>query len=302
MKLSTFVCCFLLLTFGVISGNARTVAECKAQCFVDWADSLVGLKNCKKGCVDNPDCVGAECCFSAHSTVVISQGIQKTMSDVKIGDEIRVMDPATGKLTFSPVITFLDRKPSHDTYFHLITTETGEKLTVTPLHLVYSYSAIELQNEIIQEDQIDFNLFKAIYAKNISVGDLVLVSQTNKAGQLNPTRVSKIETQMHKGAYSPLTEMGNIVFFFLIFFNFFQFFFSIFFGKIVVDNILASCYASFDSHWVAHKAFSPIRLLAKVWLNDQLVDGIHWYAQSLQSLQSLIGFVMPSVLPTSPAT
>jgi hypothetical protein len=280
MKLSTFVCCFLLLTFGVISGNARTVAECKAQCFVDWADSLVGLKNCKKGCVDNPDCVGAECCFSAHSTVVTSQGIQKTMSDVKIGDEIRVMDPATGKLTFSPVITFLDRKPSHDTYFHLITTETGEKLTVTPLHLVYSYSAIELQNEIIQEDQIDFSLFKAIYAKNISVGDLVLVSQTNKAGQLNPTRVSKIETQMHKGAYSPLTEMGNIV----------------------VDNILASCYASFDSHWVAHKAFSPIRLLAKVWLNDQLVDGIHWYAQSLQSLQSLIGFVMPSVLPTSPAT
>jgi len=279
MKLSIVVCCFLLISFGVISGNATTIAECKAKCFVTYKNSVTGIKKCKKGCDENPECGTPgqpACCFSSHSTVMTSQGVQKTMSDLKIGDQIRVMDPTTGKLIFSPVITFLDRKPSDNTFFHLITTESGEKLTVTPLHLVYSYSDMELQNEIIDE-QIDFSLFKAIFARDISVGDLVLVSQnTNKAGQLNPSRVSKIEKQMHKGAYSPLTETGNIV----------------------VDNILASCYASFDSQWVAHKAFSPIRLMAKIWLNDQLVDGIHWYARSLQSLQSLIAFVMPSVLPS----
>lgn len=270
MKL-IFVCCFILLIFGAISGyaDATTIEQCVQKCLDAFNGSHSVVKRCKSRCKKNPE--DPNPCFSAHSTVVTSQGIQKTMYELKIGDEISVVDPANGKLTFSPVITFLDRKPNHETYFHLITTETEEKLTVTPIHLVYSYSDIgtgSLQNEIIPE-QIDFSLFKAIFAKNISVGDLVL-AQTNN-GQLKPTRVSKIETQMHNGAYAPLTEMGTLV----------------------VDNILASCYANVDSHWLAHIAVSPIRLLAKVWPNDQLVDGIHWYAQSLHSL---VEFVMPSIL------
>jgi len=49
MKL-IFVCSFLLLIFGVISGNATTEDECKAKCFVTHQASLKSIKECKKKC------------------------------------------------------------------------------------------------------------------------------------------------------------------------------------------------------------------------------------------------------------
>jgi len=61
------ICSFLLLIFGIISGNGESdgshVEEaCKRQCFVDWSESLRGLKCCQKDCKCDP--VGSAPCSS----------------------------------------------------------------------------------------------------------------------------------------------------------------------------------------------------------------------------------------------
>ena len=199
-----------------------------------------------------------------------SRGTKKRLSDLQIGDEVLVVDTATGDLSFSPVITFLDRDPKEKRQFYVITTETGQKLTLTPTHLVYSTSG----NEVIIED--DLTSFEAVYAKDIQEGDLLLV-QTSR-GQVRPARVSTVEMRVLTGVYAPLTSMGNLV----------------------VDNIVASCYAVVDSQWVAHMAFAPLRLLNSILPqnnNNRIDDGVHWYANSLYSLAE---FVMPRHLAAAP--
>ena len=196
-----------------------------------------------------------------------SRGTKKRLSDLQIGDEVVVVDTATGDLSFSPVITFLDRDPKEKRQFYVITTETGQKLTLTPTHLVYSTSG----NEVIEDD---LTSFEAVYAKDIQEGDLLLV-QTSR-GQVRPARVSTVEMRVLTGVYAPLTSMGNLV----------------------VDNIVASCYAVVDSQWVAHTAFAPLRLLNSIWpQNNKVIEGVHWYANSLYSLAE---YVMPRHLAAAP--
>ena len=202
-----------------------------------------------------------------------SRGTKKRLSDLQIGDEVLVVDTATGDLSFSPVITFLDRDPKEKRQFYVITTETGQKLTLTPTHLVYSTSEV---NEVIEVNEDDLTSFEAVYAKDIQEGDLLLVQ--NSRGQVRPARVSTVEMRVLTGVYAPLTSMGNLV----------------------VDNIVASCYAVVDSQWVAHMAFAPLRLLTSIWPqnnNNRIDDGVHWYANSLYSLAE---FVMPRHLAAAP--
>ena len=123
-----------------------------------------------------------------------SEGTKKRLSDLQIGDEVVVVDTATGDLSFSPVITFLDRDPKEKRQFYVITTETGQKLTLTPTHLVYSTSGgsnmedITSINEVnIDEESSDLTSFEAVYAKDIQEGDLLLVQNSRgQAGVLLP--------------------------------------------------------------------------------------------------------------------
>ena len=210
-----------------------------------------------------------------------SEGTKKRLSDLQIGDEVVVVDTATGDLSFSPVITFLDRDPKEKRQFYVITTETGQKLTLTPTHLVYSTSGgsnmedITSINEVnIDEESSDLTSFEAVYAKDIQEGDLLLVQ--NSRGQVRPARVSTVEMRVLTGVYAPLTSMGNLV----------------------VDNIVASCYAVVDSQWVAHTAFAPLRIFSSIWpQNNKVIEGVHWYANSLYSLAE---YVMPRHLAAAP--
>ena len=199
--------------------------------------------------------------------------------DLQIGEEVLTVDSSSGELTFSPVIAFLDRDPKEPRQFFTIRTESGHTLTLTPTHLVYAVippqqksaeTLAELQvNEV--ETSADFVAFEAMYAKDVQEGDLVLVQ--NGQGQLKPTRVSAVETKVLTGVYAPLTSAGNLV----------------------VDNVVASCYAVVDSQWVAHTAFAPLRLMASIWPSSpaSITEGIHWYAKGLYSLAE---YVMPNHL------
>lgn len=216
------------------------------------------------------------------------------MSDLRPGDSVLTVAP-DGRYEFNPVILFLDRDPDEQRRFLVIRTDSGQSLTLTPTHLVYARLLSE------DDDDVDYDenessgentiAYDAVYASDLREGDLVLVVGGAASG-LRPARIVDIGTKVLTGVYAPLTSRGNVV----------------------VDNVLASCYAVIDSQSVAHAAFYPVRAWNSVVQSfvassspspDVVVSGtdddaeeaagrgVHWYANLLYRMA---GWIVPSRL------
>lgn len=74
-------------------------------------------------------------CFHGDSQVQTRSG-KKKLSDLLLGDEVLALS-SDGGLVFSEVISFLDRDPNTERLFYNIDTVSGQRLTLTPAHLVY---------------------------------------------------------------------------------------------------------------------------------------------------------------------
>ena len=216
-------------------------------------------------------------CFTAESKVVREDGRRVNMSDVRVGDRVQSVD-SLGNIVYSEVLMFLDREPEERMQFIVVTGEDGSVLTLTPSHLVYAG----------RPDCEALECMAASYAGNVAPGDTILVT-VGQAG-VRVTRVASVSVTSSTGVFAPLTRSGNLV----------------------VDGVLASCYAVIDSHTVAHAAFLPVRwyyslkagaasLLRSVHILSEAVprslsvipSGVHWYPDLLYSLART---VMPSHL------
>lgn len=205
-------------------------------------------------------------CFSAETTVLTSDGTIKTLPDLKIGEKILSLDPSTFQLTFSEVLLFLHYNPDESRQFVKITLESGKTLTLTPTHLVLTGS--------LKSNRI-------VYADDLKPSDKLLTSDSKN--RLQEDVIVKIEQVMRKGVYAPLTEAGTVV----------------------VNDVLASCYAVVNSQALAHFAYGPLRLihnmkesLKKLWslINKPISGwnssrslikptiGVHWYGKMLYTL------------------
>ena len=207
-----------------------------------------------------------------------SDGSRLKLSELKIGDSVLSVNSVSGELEFSPIILFLDRDPNEARQFFTIQTESGHSLTLTPTHLIYTSSG-EVNNP---------KSLNTVYAKDVREGDFILVHDGH--GLLKAVRVIDVGVTVATGVYAPLTAAGNIV----------------------VDNVVASCYAVIDSQNIAHAAFAPLRwwsyvsdpfgasaMSSKEVSNeiDSKDAGIHWYAKALYSLAEI---VLPSHLGAEP--
>jgi desert hedgehog protein len=130
--------------------------------------------------------------------------------------------------------------------FHTIITESGHTLSLTGLHLI----------PIILND----NTIRYIPAKHVQVGDIVYVMSDN---EMIPSSVVNVIIEMKTGFYAPLTTSGkirlNIVNSIVVF---------VIVGTLLVNGMLASCYANVQNHEAAHFYMGLLRLY-------------HWIAQSL---------------------
>lgn len=166
---------------------------------------------------------------------------------------------SNGNTVFSEVYMFLDRNEDQTREFVKIQTDGGASITATPSHLIYVWSPTT-------------SSFTANYkfAGNVQIDDFVLV---NVNGTLEPRKVLRIEIEIHRGVYAPLT----------------------FDGTIIVNSISASCYALVDTHSLAHMSLMPMRVYYSIkemftggGIDNSLPRGIHWYANTLNTFKNLI--------------
>ena len=174
----------------------------------------------------------------------MDNGARKKMSDVEVGDSVLAVDNHNN-LLYSPIIMQLHLAQKEKAMFIVLRTSTGQSLTVTPQHLVYTIKRKERKDEV--KDNGNMNAFRTMFAANVERGDLLLMHDTHY--KLESDIVVDVEEVKLTGLYSPLTSQGiNIV-----------------------DNILASCYSDFQSHELQHLVFSPVRWMYAFWkkLNSQ---------------------------------
>lgn len=189
------------------------------------------------------------------------------MSEIRLGDRIAAMDSATGQLVYSEVLLFLDRDPNRHRRFVTLLTESGSRLSLTETHLIHVATAMG-GGDGCPEAGLS-SCFRPTYAGSVEVGQHVLVAATGDDG--GSTSDFRVETVVavswdsYRGVYAPLTAAGTLV----------------------VDSVVASCYAVIDSQSVAHAAFGPLRL----WSNARqtlyhVVAAVNWSTSSSLSSPS----------------
>lgn len=193
-------------------------------------------------------------CFPAEASVTLASGAQKSIGDLRPGE--RVLAAAGGELVYSEVLVFLDRDPVTWKLFYTLHTEAGARLSLTAAHLVF----------VSGGNCSEGGALGAVYASDAQPGQCVLVSR-GEVGRGRLSRITRVSMRESRGAFAPLTRQGTLV----------------------VDGVVASCYAVVDQHSLAHWAFSPLRLLHS-WTGStgSPRDGVHWYSRLLHWLGRML--------------
>ncbi|CAM4798140.1 unnamed protein product [Rotaria magnacalcarata] len=111
-----------------------------------------------------------------------------------------------------------------------------------------------------------------VMAKNIHTGMNVYVM--NDDGILITETVSNVSDVVKQGYVAPLTVEGTLI----------------------VNNVATSCYATIDSHYIAHTVLAPMRwwysLFGKSNKSSEMI-GVHWFPQMLYEMTA---HLIPSII------
>nr|XP_019942763.1 PREDICTED: sonic hedgehog protein [Paralichthys olivaceus] len=197
-------------------------------------------------------------CFPGSSTVTLQDGTQKPVKALQTGDRVLAAD-AHGQPVYTDFIMFIDQDSTTRRLFYVIETDSGQKITLTAAHLLFVGHSNSTERA--------HRGMSAVFASQVRPGQTVFVLD---AERLQPVTVKRIYTQEHEGSFAPVTAQGTVV----------------------VDQVLASCYAVIQDHELAHWALAPVRLAH--WVSSLLFssqpqasaqkDGVHWYSKILYQL------------------
>lgn len=170
-------------------------------------------------------------CFPGSATVHLEQGGTKLVKDLRPGDRVLAADHQ-GRLLYSDFLTFLDRDEGAKKVFYVIETrEPRERLLLTAAHLLFVAP---------HNDSGPTPRPSALFASRVRPGQRVyVVAERGGDRRLLPAAVHSVTLREEAaGVYAPLTAHGTIL----------------------INRVLASCYAVIEEHSWAHRAFAPFRL------------------------------------------
>ena len=160
---------------------------------------------------------------------------KKQMCDLSIGDRVQACDTKSRRIIYSEVIMFAHRDPG------------VQQVNYLKIVLEDASSIVLSSNHLIMSGE----RMKATMARNIEVNHMLFT--INEERVISSKRVVAIEEIIDSGVFCPITKEGNVV----------------------VNNILASCYASVNDQAffhglfnisaqnVAHIGLLPMRVLHK---------------------------------------
>ncbi|KAM6215585.1 sonic hedgehog protein [Rhynchocyon petersi] len=239
-------------------------------------------------------------CFPGSATVHLEQGGTKLVKDLSPGDRVLAADDQ-GRLLYSDFLTFLDREEGTKKVFYVIETrEPRERLLLTAAHLLFvaphndSAAAGEPEppsgsGAKLRPPPGGASGRRALFASRVRPGQRVyVVAERDGDRRLLPAAVHSVTLREEAtGAYAPLTAQGTIL----------------------INRVLASCYAVIEEHSWAHWAFAPFRLAHALLAalapsrtdrgggggrfpaptpdapaSPDAAVGIHWYSQLLYQI------------------
>lgn len=217
--------------------------------------------------IDSSAAIRTGGCFTGTSTVQLENGGRVPMSDLRIGDSVLSMR-SDGVLEYSEVINFMDRDDFGYGLFYTFSTMSGKEITLTAKHLLYV---------IKQNTTFDVNRIEAVFADRVTEGQYLLLRDKDS---VIATIITKVTVKTRRGIYAPLTKHGTII----------------------VDDIVASCYAYIENIYIAHTVFAPMRVFYDIsnyfsifsWSrpfyevestnSTNLPTGMHWYSKVLYNI------------------
>lgn len=204
-------------------------------------------------------------CFPGDALVTLEGGASKHMRDLHPGDRVLASSTTDGRgpLLYSPVLFFLDRQPNSTKIFYTIGTDSGVNVTLTAAHLIFITDCTEtLKDPLLDRPRSEAEP-KSVFASEVRPGQCVLTPGGEAGSRAVASVVTFVTEQRSSGLYAPLTQHGSIV----------------------VNSVLASCYAAVDSHHLAHWALAPLRFFyGLLGASEPQTDGLHWYPWLLQKL------------------
>lgn len=222
-------------------------------------------------------------CFPGDAQVVLEGGATKQVRDLHPGDRVLASSTTDGRgpLLYSPVLSFLDRQPNVTKIFFIIGTNTGLNIALTAAHLIFVTDCTGGLSEPKWEETAEEPLLgsvrggrpgreaglRTVFASEVRPGQCVLTSQGKAGSRASLSVVTSVEEQRSAGLYAPLTQHGSIV----------------------VNGVLASCYAAVDNHHLAHWVLAPLRFFYSLMgPSEPQTDGLHWYPSLLQRLGQML--------------
>ena len=171
--------------------------------------------------------------------------------DLRVGDLVQVSTPSEGeKARFSEVYAFLDaKKDSKISYLDLAHSGNGV-LRVTPLHTLF-----------VRRN--GHSHFVPMLAHQVTEGDALLFTPNATEATSRSVHITSVSRSVDTDAFAPATMEGTIV----------------------VDGVVASCYANTVRHHLAHLSLAPLRALYQVAPQSVQRQSPHntrnWYADWL---------------------
>ncbi|KAF7659145.1 hypothetical protein LDENG_00002540 [Lucifuga dentata] len=221
-------------------------------------------------------------CFPGDAQVILEGGTTKEIRDLHPGDRV-LASAATdghGPLLYSPVLSFLDWQPNVTKIFYVIGTAAGLNITLTAAHLIFikDSNCAEGREETGEGsflgpiEEVGTNWagvagLRTVFASEVQPGQCVLMTKGRVGSQAKLSAVTHVEVQRGSGLYAPLTQHGSIV----------------------VNGVLASCYAAVDKHHLAHWVLAPLRFFYSLMgPSEPQTEGLHWYPRLLQRLGQML--------------